>query len=663
MKVSLGFILAASLAGLQFLAIITVVSTSYVTTEKVILEHARELLTEAGSNASEHSNSFLTPARETAELTSRLIENGIVSETDYDGLEKLLFQSLQTESQLSGLYFGDEAGNFVYVMRSEKHGGFRTKFVLTEAGRKTPELIWRDESFAVLKREVDPTDIFDPRTRPWYKNAKSTRATNWTDPYIFFSSQQPGISVSSPVVSDAGLKGVIGVDIEISTISNFLSELEISANGTALILNQNGDVIAHPDLAQIIVNKGGRLEFIGIENIEDPIAQGAFSALAATGLVEIKQEMRSEFNFAGESYVSLIMPITGADLPWTIATYAPENDFTQSIKDNRKRNIWLAAIISFITAIAGVLIAEFILRPVRAFAVRTALVSQGEMSASEPLPRTYKELMNANEALINEISQRRKADAQILKLNRDLSHFSRLNLMGQMATGLAHELSQPLTAISQNVDAAISTAKQRKGGNEELLSILEELDEQAHRGGDIIRALRGFVRKDRGRKVLFDFNELLEQTQRLLDHEAEVHEVELIVDVMKMPFISGNRTQIAQVLINLVRNACEAVSNANSPVRKVVITANHKDGELLVSVEDTGPGIDPDVTLFQQFETTKKDGMGLGLSICRTIVEANGGRLWYDAGHKTGTRFCLTLNSKPTPNEKQMSPKTDKALK
>jgi C4-dicarboxylate-specific signal transduction histidine kinase len=659
MKFSLGFILAASLAGLQFLAIITVVLTSYVTTEKVILEHARELLTEAGSNASDHSNSFLTPARETAELTSRLIENGIVSQNDYDALEKLLFQNLQTETQLSGIYFGDENGNFVYVMRSEKHGDFRTKFVLTHTGRKTTELIWRDANFAVVRRELDPTDIFDPRTRPWYKNAKSSRTTNWTDPYIFFSSQQPGISVSSPVISDEGLKGVIGVDIEISTISDFLSQLEISANGTALILNQNGDVIAHPDLSQIIVKKNNTLEFVGLDNLDDPIAKNAFFDLAATELVEIKQEMRSEFKYGNESYVSLIMPITGADLPWTIATYAPENDFTQIIKDNRRRNVWLAAIISFVTAIAGLLLAEFILRPVRAFAVRTSLVSQGEMSASEPLPRTYKELRNSNEALINEISQRRKADAKILELNRDLSHFSRLNLMGQMATGLAHELSQPLTAISQNVDAAISTAKLRKGDNEELLTILEELDDQAHRGGDIIRALRGFVRKDRGRKVLFDFNELLEQTQRLLDHEAEVHNVELVVDVMKTPFIMGNRTQIAQVLINLVRNACEAISNANSPIRKVTISAYHKDGELSVSIKDTGPGIDPNVTLFQQFETTKKDGMGLGLSICRTIIEANGGRLWYDADNKHGTQFCLTLSSQITQSDETLNSKPE----
>lgn len=643
MRFSLGFILAVSLAGLQFLAIITVVLTSYVTTEKVMLRHARDLLAEAGSNASEHSKRFLTPAREAAELSSRIIESGVVPEEDFVAIEKFLFQSLQNVMQLSGLYFGDEAGNFVYVMRSEKHGDFRTKIVQNDVGGKTTQLIWRDTNFSVVHKEFDPTDMFDPRTRPWYENSKATGATNWTDPYIFFSSQEPGISVSSPVLSEGILRGVIGVDIKISTISTFLSQLEISDNGSALILNKNGDVIAHPNLEQIIVKSDAALSFIGIEDIEDPVAQSAFADLASTGLVEIKQETQSEFEYQKERFVSFIKPIVGTDLPWTIAIYAPENDFTQNIKDNRNRNIWLAAIISFVTALAGLALAEFILRPVRAFAVRTALVSQGEMAASEPLPRTYNELKKANEAIIDEISQRRNADAKILELNRDLSHISRVNLMGQMATGLAHELSQPLTAITQNVDAAISTAKQQENVSDDLLSILSELDDQAHRGGDILRALRGLVRKDRGAMTPFNFNELLGQTERLLHHEVEAHGVTLIVNVAKLPFIIGNRTQIAQVLINLVRNAMEAISNSGCLLKEVTITAHLETERLEIWVEDTSPGIDPSVTLFKQFDTSKKDGMGLGLSICRTIVEANGGRLWYDAAYKEKTRFCLTL--------------------
>ncbi len=644
MKFSLGLVLAISLAGLQFLAILIVVTTSFVTSEKAMLQHARDLLAEAGANASEHSNGFLKPAREAAELSKRVIESGVIAHDDAAQLENFLFQSLQNESQISGLYYGDEAGNFVYVMRSDGPAAFRTKVMRRKGDLPTTQLIWRDANFTPVQTEVDPTDTFDPRTRPWYKSAKSERSTIWTEPYIFFSSQQPGISVAAPVLRDGGLKGVIGVDIEISTISNFLSQLAISDNGSALILNDNGDVIAHPDITQIIVpDSDANLQFANIENIDDPVAKAAFTRLTATGMVAIERETQSEFQYQNNRYVSLLKPLLGRELPWTIAVFAPESDFTQGIKDNRTWNIWLAAIVSFAAALAGLALAELILKPVRAFAVRTALVSQGEVLAAEPLPGTYKELHKANETLIDQIAQRREADAKILELNRDLSHFSRVNLMGQMATGLAHELSQPLTAISQNVDAAITTANQQKDTNKDLLDILSELDDQAHLGGDILKALRGFVRKDQVKIAPFDVNELLQQTERLLHHEATTNGVALRFDVPKMPEVSGSRIQIAQVLINLVRNAMEAITEANSPVKEVTVIAKSRPNSVELWVEDTGPGIDPEVTLFKQFETSKKDGMGLGLSICRTIAEANGGRLWYDAEHTERTRFCLSL--------------------
>ena len=644
MRFSLGFILALSLAGLQFLAIITVVSTSFLSSERAMLEHARDLLAEAGANAGEHSNGFLRPAREASQLSSRLIESGLVAGGDFEALEKLMFQTLLNEAHFAGLYFGDQQGNFVYVNRSAKLGEYRTKFIRIDGSARETLYVWRDAEFAVLRQEIDPADKFDPRDRPWYIRAREAKAAIWTAPYIFFSSQKPGITVASPVSQGGALRGVVGVDIEISTISDFLAQLTIGARGSALILNQNGDVIAHPKLDEINVRDAqGKVSLASIDGIDDPVARAAFADQDVSGVIQVKQETLSEFDYQGETYVSLLKPIEIEDLPWTIAVYAPENDFTQGIKENRRRNIWTAALISLVTALVGVALAEMILKPVRAFAVRTALVSQGEMSAEEPLPRTYKELKRANETLIHEISQRREADAKILDLNRDLSHFSRVNLMGQMATGLAHELSQPLTAISQNVDAAISTARQQNPENTELLGLLEELDEQAHRGGDILRALRGFVRRDLDEKTHFDFAELLQQTDRLLHHEAEAQNIALKFDVPKLPFAFGSRIQIAQILINLIRNAMEAITGANSPVKDVLVSAHSTADGIEVWVEDTGPGIDPNVTLFKQFETSKDDGMGLGLSICRTIAEANNGRLWYDAETKGKTRFCLSL--------------------
>ena len=642
MKFSLGSVLAISLAGLQFLAITIVVSTTYVTSEKAMLELARLRLAEAGKNASQHSQSFLKPARETAELVSRVFESSVLDVEDAAEVEKFLFQSLQADQHLSGLYFGDEAGNFIYVMRSSGPGPFRTKIIDVAEDGRTTQLIWRTADFSVVEQRYDPEDRFDARQRPWYESATKERQSIWTAPYIFFSSQQPGITAATPVsYPDGRLRGVIGVDIEIAAISEFLANLGISENSSALILNENGDVIAYPTFEQTAAD--GALDFDSIASFDDPVARAAFAELAASGGITVTRETLSEFEYRKNTYVSLVKPVLGKDVPWTIAIYAPQNDFIQTIKDNRRRNVWIAAAVSIVTACLGLLLAELILRPVRAFAVRTALVSQGEALASQPLPGTYRELERANKTLIDEIAQRREADAKILQLNRDLSHFSRLDLMGQMATGLAHELSQPLTAISQNVDAAITMVKEKPDPDQELIGILTELDEHAHRGGDIIRTLRGFIRKDKGESKPFDLNALITQTISLLQNEATTNDVDIRFARRALPEVIGNRVQLAQVLVNLVRNAIEAMADADSTQRTVTIRVEPKGDHAEVSVEDTGPGVSPGITLFKRFETSKTGGMGLGLSLCRTIVENNGGKLWYDRESLEVSRFCFTI--------------------
>ncbi|MEO9865743.1 cache domain-containing protein, partial [Yoonia sp.] len=612
MRYSLGFVLALSLAGLQFIAIIFVVSTSYVSSERAMLEHARGLMDEAGANAAEHTKRFLEPATEITEQARRMLDNGLVSTTAPAEMERYFFQLLRAETQLSGIYYGDESGNFVYVMNSDGPGPYRTKLISTDGEQRTTEYIWRDNEFEPVDRSFDDNDIFDARGRPWYLEARQLGSRVWTDPYIFFSSQQPGITVAAPIQGDQDqLHGVVGIDLDIADISLFLSDLTIGDSGAAFILSDDGRVIAHPDPARISTrNEDGTLGFIGINDFSDPIVRAAFADFDKNDL-SANQSVQSEFTFSGDQYMTLLLPIPDIDLPWNIAVFAPENDFIQGIRDNLSRNIWIAAVISIVTAIAGLILAELILKPVRAFAVRTSLVSQGEVSTRDPLPRTYNELRAANETLINEIAQRRKLDGKLQDLNRELSHVTRVNMMGQMATGLAHELSQPLTTITQNLDTALSVAKMDPAPNGELISILTELDEQAHQGGDIIRALRSFVRKDKGTIRPFDLQELVEQTQRLLRQELEAGNITMDTEIPELRNALGNRVQIAQVLINLLRNAADAIQMADAADRKITVTAVQLPDAIEVRVADTGPGVDPAMTLFKEFQTSKPDGLGL----------------------------------------------------
>ncbi|RJL16594.1 cache domain-containing protein [Paracoccus siganidrum] len=764
MRNSLGALLAIGLAGLQFVAVLVIVFSSYLTSERALLDHARNLLSDVGTNTIEHSKGFLNPARGAAELAARLAQNHIVASDNPDALEQLLFQQLQITPQFAGLYYGSEDGGFVYVMRSAGPGPFRTKFVLIDGEERTTELVWRDDDFNVIERQFDPADTFDPRTRPWYVRAREAMGTIWTDPYIFFSSQQPGITLSAPVLNDGdGIRGVVGVDIEISEISDFLARLKIGDTGKAMIINRNGDVIAHPNPDLIKTeDSDGTLRFTSINEIEDPIARAAFGSDDADPDFLVSKEEPFEFSHDGAVYVSTLMPIISEILPWTIAVYAPEDDFTQVIKKNREDNLWIAALVAGITGFIGLLLAEFIHKPVKAFAVRSALISQGEIDPSEPLPRTYKELAHANETLVQQIVARKKTEqeygqtfdlasrgmaqiepatgrflrvnaslcemtgydaaeltgmrisdlaqpgsgvqfasgegpldasfainqeawllrkdgrpicaavnailirdhegrplhavvtiddvteskekeSQIAQLNSDLSHLARGNTMGQMAAGLAHELNQPLAVIAQDADTALLMLDQDARRDPELREILAEIEQQSHRAADIIRALRGFIRKDEGTRTAFDFVNLFGQTRRLVQAEANQAGVTIRADLGDLPPVLGNRIQVAQVLVNLLRNAIEAIAGDPQAERIVTVTARRDGDRLEVAVRDTGPGIAQGVNLFSQFATTKRDGMGLGLSICRTMVEANGGRLWHDPEVTPGACFRFTL--------------------
>lgn len=267
----------------------------------------------AGANAVEHTKRFLEPSGETAEQAKRVLNSGLVGTTDRDTMERYFFQLLQTEPQIAGINYGDEQGNFVYVKKSNGPGPYRKKFMTIKDGVREVDYIWRTESYQVVARDSDPLDRYDARTRPWYIKATDLDTRIWKNPYIFFPSQNLGVTVAAPVVvSGQGLQGVFGVDIEISDISQFLSDLKVSEVGAAIILNQDGSVLAHPNPDQVkVVNDDGTLSFANIGDIDDPISRAAFANIsggAAAG-------SQMNFSFQNDEYLGPFSPLPGVDLP------------------------------------------------------------------------------------------------------------------------------------------------------------------------------------------------------------------------------------------------------------------------------------------------------------------------------------------------------------
>ena len=246
-----------------------------------------------------------------------------------------------------------------------------------------------------------------------------------------------------------------------------------------------------------------------------------------------------------------------------------------------------------------------------------------------------------------DISDYKKAEAAIQRHHQELAHVIRLSTMGEMASGMAHELNQPLAALVSYCGTALSLVKSSPTPPKQLGDILGRTLEQARRASSIIQHLREFVSKESDHKQLVDVDEIIKDVQVLIGQELKSSNVKL----EHQPDARGhkvmvNKVQIEQVLVNLLRNSTEAIQSVHRNDGRVVVkTQRSQDGSVEITVSDNGPGIDAGMRgkLFNPFQTSKVSGMGMGLSISRSIIEDHGGRIWADEQHDAGALFGFSL--------------------
>ena len=248
---------------------------------------------------------------------------------------------------------------------------------------------------------------------------------------------------------------------------------------------------------------------------------------------------------------------------------------------------------------------------------------------------------------IRDLTERQQAERRVADLQAELAHAGRVTAMGTLASALAHELNQPLTAIANYLEAGRDLLAADGPIDRALLGeAMAESAAQALRAGEIIRSLREFIKRGETVRQPEPLRELLAESAALAFIGVDSRGIDMDVSVDKgVGRVLVNRVQLQQVVINLVRNAVEAMQDR--PVRILRVTASPADDDRIeVIVADSGPGLDPDMsrTLFTPFNTTKATGMGVGLSISQTIVEGHGGRIWATASSWGGAAFHFTLD-------------------
>ncbi len=284
--------------------------------------------------------------------------------------------------------------------------------------------------------------------------------------------------------------------------------------------------------------------------------------------------------------------------------------------------------------------------------VEVRYVEQRPRRDEGPFRAEERRLINAIASRLGRVAEGLLAERLLRDKERELrermTHLSRVGTMGEMASNIAHEVNQPLTAISAYAQAARRLIDAGVGDQAEIAAILTRISQEALRAGDIINRLQDLVRRRQSKREPCDVNALIRDIEHLASVDCRLHDVRLRLRLApSLPVVLADGVQLQQVALNLIRNAVDAMEAAGPEDREVVVQTALQGaaGEIEVSVSDRGCGIAERVgdQLFEPFFTTKPGGLGMGLSISRSIVQAHGGSLWHSSHPDRGTTFAFTI--------------------
>jgi diguanylate cyclase (GGDEF)-like protein len=332
------------LVALQGIAIIALLLAARSNTSALQLENASIVMGHVSESVLERTQRFLAPAEQAARVLNGLMRRETIK-SGTPAFEELLLEKLQAVPQLTGLYFGGKDGSFVFAKREAL--GFTVKQIeISKQGRKVT-LRNFDQNAAFISSVKTKDDGFDPRTRPWYRDALDRQTLIWTDPYVFFSSQRPGISTALQVLNTQGeIVGVVGVDIEILVLSKFIGQIPTSQNGAAFIVTKEGDVVGMPNLANKIQPTS--------QNLPKLSEIGSQSALELQKLVPNQRKLQ-DYKVGNQEWVGLIQPLLiNQDVDWLLGIHAPKTDFIGTTEEIFNRQIWQVIAVSLLVIICAV---------------------------------------------------------------------------------------------------------------------------------------------------------------------------------------------------------------------------------------------------------------------------------------------------------------------
>ncbi|MGD0730823.1 MAG: ATP-binding protein [Terracidiphilus sp.] len=257
------------------------------------------------------------------------------------------------------------------------------------------------------------------------------------------------------------------------------------------------------------------------------------------------------------------------------------------------------------------------------------------------------ELQSANEALVVQMAEQRRTEEALQKTRTELARVVRITTIGELTASIAHEVNQPLAAVVANADACVAWLALQSPNLVEARAAAERAIQGATRASEVITRIRSLINKAAPERAKVQLNEVVEETVTLADRQATKNNISVVTDLLpNLPITLGDRIQLQQVILNLMLNGIESMTRVGGRPRRLLISTRIQGSDdICVSVEDSGIGVSAEnmPRLFEPFFTTRSQGIGMGLAISRSIIEAHGGRLWAESVVDHGSVFQFTL--------------------
>ncbi|MCW6036882.1 response regulator [Spirulina subsalsa FACHB-351] len=640
---------------------------SYRNGQNAVTTLADQLRNQISGQISQTLTHYLELPHKINSLNQDILDLGLLEVNDLTGLQQHFWRQMQQFDQISYIYFGNEQGEYIGIERWED-GVFRIE--VTDENTNGDGYTYLADDQGNRQELIKITPNYDPRRRPWYTVPRSTGQSLWSEIYAYYSEPKLTVSANHPYFNPEGeLKGVLGADLVLADISEFLRQLTISPSGQTFILETSGKLVATSTKEfPFLIDEQQNPQRLDAKTSQDLVTQKTTEFLSQYfgHLSSIKASQHLDFTLNQETQYIQVVPFSDPrGIDWIIVVVVPESDFMAEINANRRTTILLCLGALIVAIILGIISTRWITQPILDLKQAASSLSEGDFSQNVELDRTDE--LGVLAAAFNRMAHQLQESFHTLEQkNAELQQLNRLK--DEFLANTSHELRTPLNGIIGLAESLIDGATGELP--EETKTNLAMISASGQRLSNLVNDLLDFSKLRHHRLDLqiksVNLKSIAEIVLKLSHPLVQGKPIELQNKITDdLPLSAADENRLQQILYNLIGNAIKFTQQGEVAISAKVLTDTdiviesqdylatliQPNGCLAITISDTGIGISADKVerIFEAFEqgdgSTARayGGTGLGLAVTQQLVELHGGKITVISQVDEGSEFTFTL--------------------